>query len=122
VVESNVEALDEELARAAEPFADVLTGLQTLPAIGPITGAPYVAALGTPERFPDSSHVVSYLGLAVSTYDTGERERHGHITKRGAADVRGLLCEAAQHVDGRCSPQPHGLPFSLAWSVGGPLR
>lgn len=97
VVEKNVVALDKELACAAEPFGDVMARLQTLPGIGPITAAAYGAALGTAERFPDSSHVVSYLGLAVSTYDTGERQRHGHITKRGSADVRGLLCEAAQH-------------------------
>jgi transposase len=97
VVQENVETLDNELTDAAKPFAPIVSELQTLSGIGPITAAAYVAALGTPERFPDSSHVVSYLGLAVSTYDTGERERHGHITKRGAAHVRGLLCEAAQH-------------------------
>jgi transposase len=97
VVEENVVELDKELACAAEPFDELTRRLQTLAGIGPVTAASYVAAVGTPERFPDSSHVVSYLGLAVSTYDSGQRERHGHITKRGAADVRGLLCEAAQH-------------------------
>ena len=53
--------------------------------------------LGTPDRFPTSSHVVSYIGLAVSTYSSGERERYGHITKRGSAELRMLLCEAAHH-------------------------
>jgi transposase len=42
--------------------------------------------------------VVSYIGLGVSTYSSGERERHGHITKRGSAELRAMLCEAAHHV------------------------
>jgi len=104
VVQETVEVLDQELTEAVNPFAPTVARLQTLDGIGPITAAAYVAALGTPERFPDSSHVVSYLGLAVSTYDTGERERHGHITKRGSANVRGLLCEAAQHASNPTHP------------------
>ena len=30
-------------------------------------------------------------------YNSGERERHGHITKRGSGELRMLLCEAAHH-------------------------
>ena len=89
--------LEEELAEAIEPFKGIVDRLRTVPGVGPITAATYVAVLGTADRFPDSGHVVSYLGLAPSTYDSGDRERHGHITKRGAGELRAVLCEAAHH-------------------------
>jgi hypothetical protein len=32
-----------------------------------------------------------------STFHSGEREASGHITKRGSAELRAMLCEAAHH-------------------------
>jgi transposase len=32
-----------------------------------------------------------------STYQSGEDEAHGRITKRGSAELRAMLCEAAHH-------------------------
>jgi len=89
--------LDKELIEAAKPFTQTMDLLQTLWGIGPVTAATFIATLGTPERFPDSAHVVSYVGLAVSTYDSGERQCHGHITKSGSPELRAMLCEAAHH-------------------------
>ena len=92
-----VAKLEAELAEAMVPFAAPAARLATTMGVGPITAATFVAVLGTPARFPDSHAVVSYLGLAPSTYDSGEQERHGTITKRGSSELRSLLCEAAQH-------------------------
>lgn len=92
-----VSKLDQELAEAAKPFAATMELLQTLWGIGPVTAATFIATLATPQRFADSSRVVSYVGLAVSTYDSGERECHGHITKCGSSELRAMLCEAAHH-------------------------
>jgi len=88
---------EEELREALEPFKATATRLQTTPGVGLITAATYLAVLGTPERFPDSRRVVSYIGLAPSSFDTGEVQRHGHITKRGSGELRAMLCEAAHH-------------------------
>jgi transposase len=89
--------LEEELLMAAQPLAGTLDLLQSLEGIGPIVAAAYVATLGTPQRFADAGHVIGYVGLAVSTYDSGQRERHGHITRAGNGYLRALLCEAAHH-------------------------
>jgi transposase len=70
--------------------------LMSIPGVGLVTAATYVATLGTVDRFPSSNHVVSYLGLAPSMYDSGDVERHGHITKAGSSQLRALLCEVAQ--------------------------
>jgi len=32
-----------------------------------------------------------------STYQSGGHEAHGQITKRGSAELRAMLCEAAHH-------------------------
>lgn len=92
-----VKELEIELKGALLPFKDIVETLMSAPCVGVLTAATYIAIIGTPERFPDSSHVISYAGLATSTYDTGETERHGHITKRGSSELRSMLCEAAQH-------------------------
>jgi len=97
LAQEKVVALEKELDKALEPFRQTAGLLQSVGGIGPITSASYIAVLGKPDRFPDSSHLVSYIGLAVSTYNSGERERYGHITKRGSGELRMLLCEAAHH-------------------------
>ena len=89
--------IEAELLQAARPHQQVIDLLRTVPGVGPITAITFIATLGDRRRFPNSGHVVSYAGLAVSTYDSGERQRHGHITKRGSAEPRAMLCEAAQH-------------------------
>jgi transposase len=97
-------ALEKQLEGALEPFQGIVDRLRTVPGVGLITAATFVAALGTVERFPDSARVVSYIGLAPSTYNSGEQERHGHITKRGSAELRAMLCEAAHHASSARHP------------------
>lgn len=96
VAREQVARLEAELAEALAPFAAPAELLMTTPGVGPITAATFIATLGTPTRFADSHAVVSYLGLAPSTYNSGETERHGQITKQGSSEMRSLLCEAAQ--------------------------
>ncbi len=92
-----VKELEAALKEALLSFKDIMEILMSAPCVGVLTAATYIAIIGTPIRFPDSSHVISYAGLATSTYDTGETERHGHITRRGSSELRSMLCEAAQH-------------------------
>jgi len=97
VVQENIEELEEELKQALGPFAEEMRLLSSAPGVGPITAATFIAVIARPERFAHSGKVVSYCGLAPSTYDSGGRERHGRITKRGSAELRSMLCEAAHH-------------------------
>ena len=104
VAQEKVVALEKELREALEPFQATVTRLQTVPGVGPITAATYLAVLGTPERFPDSGRVVSYIGLVPSSFDTGEVQRHGHITKRGSGELRAMLSECAHHAASKRHP------------------
>jgi transposase len=97
VVEEKVSLLEEELREALKPFEETARRLQRVPGVGAITAATFIAVVGRPQRFPDSGRLVSYIGLVPSTWDTGEAQRHGHLTKRGSGELRAMLCEAAHH-------------------------
>lgn len=94
---ATVAKLDTELAAAAQPLEATMELLQTMPGVGPIVAATFIATLGEPGRFADAARVVGYIGLAVSTYDSGDTQRHGSITKSGSPALRAVLCEAAHH-------------------------
>jgi len=97
LAQAHIEVLEAELVQALAPVHTIVERLQSVPGIGLITASSFVAIIGTPERFADSNHVVSYLGLAPSMNDSGDTERHGRITKAGSSSMRTLLCEVAQH-------------------------
>lgn len=68
-----------------------------------------LAALRDISRFRDGDHAASYLGLVPSTRQSASHCYHGHITKTGNGNTRGLLTLAAQHA-GR-HPGPLGAFF-----------
>jgi transposase len=90
-------ALDHLLVSHQGPFVAELQRLQTIPGVGPIVAATVVAVFADVQRFPDAKHAASYAGLTPSTHQSGARDVHGRITKRGSAELRAMLCEAAHH-------------------------
>ena len=67
----------------------------THPGVGPLTALTTVLVLGPVARFPDSKHVVSYVGLAPAVNASADKYRLGHITKQGSALLRWVLGQAA---------------------------
>jgi len=96
LVRAHTQALEAQLDEELRPFAQTMTLLSGAPCVGPITASTFIAVVGDPNRFADSGHLASYLGLTPSIYDSGESERHGSITKQGSTALRTALCEAAQ--------------------------
>ena len=88
--------LDARLSSQAAPFAEDLRRLQTVPGVGPTVAITTVAVFSDVQRFPSSHHASSYVGLVPSTYQSGSRDAHGRITRRGSSELRAMLCEAAQ--------------------------
>jgi transposase len=102
--DEQVAVLEASLAVQGEPLAPTLKRLQTVPGVGPIVALTVVAAFSEVTRFPSAKHAASYAGLVASSYDSGERVRHGHITRRGSSELRAMLCEAAHHAARATSP------------------
>ena len=92
-----IATLEAALAQHQVAFAEPLRHLQTIPGVGPIVATTAIAIFSDIGRFPDAKHAASYAGLVPATYQSGERDAHGRITKRGAAELRAMLCEAAHH-------------------------
>ena len=68
---------------------------RTVPGVGPVTAARFVAAIDQVERFPNASTVASYLGLIPSEDTTGFRSKRKRLTRAGAPQVRWALGQAA---------------------------
>lgn len=93
-INDQIRAMDEELERvvAADPVARRLT---TVPGVGPVTGAAFVAAVDDVTRFRGAHQVEAYLGLVPCEWSSSEVQRRGRITKAGNGRMRWLLVQAA---------------------------
>src|SRR5262245_18846735 len=79
------------------PSTRLLNRLEAVPGVGPIEALTAIAVFADVHRFATAKHVAAYAGLVLTTYQSGAADRHGHITKCGAAELRTMLCEAAHH-------------------------
>jgi len=102
--QEQIAALEAALAAQPPPIATVAARLQTVPGVGPLTSLTAVAVFSDVQRFPSAKHAASYAGLVPSTNQSGERDTHGPITKRGSAALRTMLCEAAHHAQRPAHP------------------
>jgi transposase len=91
---TRIDELDERIAASADadPRARLLL---THPGVGPLTALTTVLVLGPVTRFPDSKHVVSYVGLAPAINASADKHHLGKITKQGSSLLRWILGQAA---------------------------
>jgi transposase len=76
----------------AHPFGQLL---QTLPGIGPRTGARILAEIGDASRFADASKLASYAGLAPVTRQSGTSIRGESKSRRGNHRLKNAMFLAA---------------------------
>ena len=69
--------------------------LRTVPSIGPVTAAAFVATIDDAQRFRHAHQVEAYLGLVPREFSSGDTQRRGPITKAGPGRPRWLLIQAA---------------------------
>ena len=68
---------------------------QSVPNVGPVTAAAFVAAIDDVQRFRRAPEVEAYLGLVPRELSSGEMPRRGRITKADSSRVRWRLIQAA---------------------------
>jgi transposase len=96
-----LETLSEQIVNADAELRELagkderMRRLMTVPGVGPVTAARFVAAIDHVERFPNASSVGSYLGLIPSEDTTGFRIKRKRLTRAGAPQVRWALGQAA---------------------------
>lgn len=69
--------------------------LISIPGIAFVTAATLIAHIDDIKRFQKAGQLSSYFGLVPSEYSSGEKVKHGRITKEGIKEARALLIQAA---------------------------
>ncbi|MFA6295582.1 MAG: IS110 family transposase [Candidatus Paceibacterota bacterium] len=69
--------------------------LCTIPGIGYISALTIIAEIGDIHRFVCAKKLMGYAGLVPSTYSSGDKVRHGKITRLGSMWLRTILIECA---------------------------
>jgi len=96
-----LETLREQIALADDELRTIaredarMQRLMTVPGVGPVTAARFVAAVDDIDRFPNASSVASYLGLIPGERTTGFHTKRTRLTRAGAPQVRWALGQAA---------------------------
>ena len=83
--------------------------LRSVPSVGPVTAAAFLAAIDDAQRFRHAHQLEAYLGLVPREYSSGETQRRGPITKAGHSRTRWLLIQAAVSILRRRPPQAEAL-------------
>ena len=94
LMEKRIKKLKGDIKKDAKTDEDMRL-LKKIPGVGAIVAYAYVAYVGDGSRFRKGAQVSNYLGFVPRLDYSGTIERHGHITKRGNAYLRGLLVQAA---------------------------
>jgi transposase len=93
-----VKKLDEEITRMlpAWKMAPVVSALQAMRGIGPVTASAIAAETGDMNRFPSPGAYMAFIGIIPSEHSTGDKILRGRITKTGNSHLRYALIEAAK--------------------------
>ena len=94
-LDESVTDIDRQIREAfrAHPQAKII---ESLPGMGPILGAEFLAAVVDLARFPDSGHLATYAGLAPVPRDSGRRTGNLHRPKQYNRTLLRALYLAAQ--------------------------
>lgn len=96
-IEAELLRLDEHVIALAmtDRYRSAFYELIRLKGVENLTAMLFLTELGDLSRFKNRKQIAAFLGLAPSTYESGQaNDRKGHITRQGPARVRKLLCQA----------------------------
>ncbi|MFC1642848.1 IS110 family transposase [Myxococcota bacterium] len=107
VINEQIKQADQRLAAQVKDDPGT-TRLMTVPGVGPVTAATFVAIVDRVDRFPSARELRAYWGVVPSESSSGEKQRRGRITKAGNGRMRSLLVENAWCVmrSNRAEAQP----------------
>ena len=101
-----IAAYDQEIAMLGREISTALAGdvgylaIQTIPGVGPVLAAVFVAEIGDVHRFAGAPQLCSWAGLTPRHRESDTTVRRGPITKQGPRLVRWAAVEAVQRLPG----------------------
>jgi transposase len=102
VYDQEITLLGREIAAALADDAGDLA-IQTIPGVGPVLAAVFVAEVGDVHRFAGAPQLCSWAGLTPCHRESDTTVRRGPITKQGPRLVRWAAVEAIQRLLGQAS-------------------
>ena len=108
-----IELFDREIAMLEKETAPFFAGdlgyhaVQTIPGVGPVLAAVFVAEIGDISRFTSARHLCSWAGLTPIHKESDVTVRRGHITKQGSRLVRWAAVEAVSRQRGATPIRAH---------------
>jgi transposase len=95
-LDSNIAALDQEVATRLGPFRAAVELLKTIPGVGQTTAEVFVAETGGDmSRFPSAAHLAAWAGLAPANDESAGKHRPVG-SRKGARWLRRSFIEAAK--------------------------
>lgn len=97
--EERIRRLEKDLQRCAEQSRQIgiISALQALRGIGPLSAVTIVAETGDLRRFHNAPAFMSFTGLTSSEYSSGKSQHRGAITHAGNTYIRHVLIQAAHN-------------------------
>lgn len=92
--DAQLSSVEEQLAKLCEQ-EPVISALTTVPGVGTMVAACFVAVIDDAKRFRRAHQVESYVGLVPRENSSGGKQRLGAISKSGNKYLRALLVQAA---------------------------
>jgi transposase len=94
-LETQVEVLEQEIARRMEPFEEAIERLITIPGIERKTAWTIVAEIGVEMSvFGDARHLASWAGLCPDNRESGGPRMSGR-TRKANRYIKRVMCQAA---------------------------
>jgi transposase len=92
-IEQQVSQTEAEIKRI---MTEIASPIQSIPGIGPVTGAVILGEIGDIRRFERPSQLVAFAGLDATVRQSGEFEgTQNRISKRGSPHLRRALFQAS---------------------------
>jgi transposase len=91
-IDRQIAQVDKKLEALADEKVKLL---MSVPGVGAGLAQTVVVHLDDPRRFKTAAQVSSYAGMVPKQLQSGQMDRHGHITRRGPSLLRGMLIEVA---------------------------
>jgi len=105
-VTQQVDYSDERIAALTQTDERVRR-LRSVPNIGPVTAAAFVAALDDAHRFGRAHEVEAYVGLVPREWRSGETQRRGRIPQSGVG-ASAVAADPRRGVDAAPARSAHG--------------
>jgi transposase len=90
-----IRSMDIQIAKDATT-EDQAKLLMTMPGVDYYAAMVLLSEIGDVHRFSSDEKLVSWVGLAPQTYQSGESQWTGHITRKGSKRARWILGQCAQ--------------------------